>query len=365
MANVEDVIKMMEYIAPSWMAYDSDTNGLQAGSRSSKVKKVLLALDATEKTIDYAVKNKFQMIVTHHPRFFRPLSSVCRDTFLGNIAYKLCKNDIALFNAHTNFDVAPGGINDILADIVGIDYRVPVDPLIRDDILKLSVYVNEDHVEELREALCEAGAGEIGNYSECSHRTLGLMNFKPQFGAKPYIGDIGELHEGEEWKLELVLPQSLKKGIEKVLLQVHPYEEPAYDFVKIQSFNSYGLGRVGDLNRSTSLTALAKKLKKETASKAVQVLESNDSPVLRVAVWSGSGADISKVIKSGADCLVCGELGYHYAEELEYYNISAIVLGHCPCEEIALNSLKYNLEYSIENIDIEVAPRFSPDFVSV
>lgn len=365
MAKVEDVIKMMEYIAPSWMACDGDINGLQAGSRSSKIKKVLLALDATEKTIAYAVKNKFQMIITHHPRFFRPISSVCRDTFLGNIAYKLCKNDIALFNAHTNFDIAPGGVNDILADIAGIENRVPVESLIRDDILKLSVYIDENHVEALRDALYEAGAGEIGDYSECSHRTLGLMNFKPQVGAKPYTGDVGKLHEGEEWKLELVLPQSLKNGIEKVLLQVHPYEEPAYDFVKTQSFTSYGFGRVGDLKRSISLTALAKKLKKETGSKAVQVLKGNDTNLSRVAVWSGSGVNIGEVIKSGANCLVCGELGYHYAEELEYHNISAIVLGHCPCEEIALNTLKYSLEYSIDDIEIEVSPRFSPDFFSV
>lgn len=365
MAKVEDVINLMEYIAPSWMACRDDVNGLSAGSRQDRVQKILVALDATDKTVDYAVQNKFQMLVTHHPRFYRPLSSLSRDTFPGCIAYKLCRNNLALFNAHTNLDIVPGGINDMLADISGMVERRPLSPVIRDELLKLTVYVDEEHVLPLKEALAEAGAGDIGNYSDCAYRTLGIGCFKPLEGARPYTGSEGVLEETEEWRLEMLLPASMRRGLEEVLKAVHPYEEPAYDFTRIEAAQYYGLGRIGSLKRSISLPSLARKYKKATWSRAVQILKSSDYPLTKIAVWSGSGVDISSVIKEGADCLVCGELGYHYAEELEYNGISAIVLGHCPCEEIALKWLKENIEAGIDGVEVEVAPRFSPDFISI
>ncbi len=365
MAKVVDVVGIMEYIAPSWMACKGDVNGLQAGSLVDSVKKVLVALDATDRVVDYAVKNKCQMIVTHHPRFYAPLSNICKDTFLGNLAYKLCRNNIAFFNAHTNFDIAPGGVNDILADIVGIDDRQVVDAVVFDELLKLSVFVDEEHIEDVREAVCGAGAGEIGNYSECSYKTLGIGGFVPQEGSKPYVGKIGDLYESEEWKLEVLLPMSLKSGVERAMLDAHPYETPAYEFTETFTSERYGFGRVGNLKKAISLTALAKKFKKATASSAVQVLEGKSSKINRVAVWSGSGVNIEKVVSSGAECVVCGELGYHYAEELEYHGISAVVLGHCPCEEIALGRLSESLQSGLDGVEVLVAPRLSPDFKAV
>ena len=365
MATVGDVISLMEYIAPSWMACKDDVNGLQAGSRNERVRKILVALDATSKTVEYAQKNRCQLIVTHHPRFFRPLTSVCRDTFLGSIAYNLCRSNIALFNAHTNLDIVPGGVNDILADIAEMSERKPLAPVIKDKLLKLTVYVPEEHMVALREALGEAGAGEIGNYSDCSYQTPGLGYFRPGSGAQPYSGSVGELSETEEWRLEVVLPASLRPGVEAVLRSVHPYEEPAYDFVATEAALHYGFGRVGRLRRAISLAALARKYKKATGSRAVQILRSKDEPLKKIATWSGSGVNISRVIQSGADCLICGELGYHYAEELEFYGISAIVLGHCPCEEIALSWLQESIQTGISGVEVEVAPRFSPDFLSI
>ena len=365
MATVADVINLMEYIAPSWMACKDDVNGLQAGSRKERVRKILVALDAADRTVEHAIKNGCQLIVTHHPRFFRPLTNVCRDTFMGSIAYKLCRNNIALFNAHTNLDIVPGGVNDILADIAGMTERRVLSPVIADNLLKLTVYVPDEYLVELREALAEAGAGETGNYSDCAYQTPGLGYFRPDIGAKPYSGNIGELHEAEEWRLEVVLPASLRSGVESALRAVHPYEEPAYDFVETSAALHYGFGRVGGLKRAVSLSGLGRKYKKATGSRGVQILQSDNKLINKVATWSGSGVDISRVVQSGVDCLVCGELGYHYAEELEFYGISAIVLGHCPCEEIALGWLQSNIEAGLAGVEVEIAPRFSPDFINI
>ncbi len=365
MVKVREIMNLMEFIAPSWMACPGDVNGLQAGSPDDTVTKVLLALDATSRTIDYAIDNDYSLIVTHHPRFYHPLKNLCRDTFSGSLAYKICKHDIALFNAHTNFDIVPGGVNDVLADLIGLSEVVPVDPLIHDELLKLTVYVDEEHLDELKNALCEAGAGEIGNYTDCAYKTLGIGCFKPQENASPFSGKIGELYEAEEWRLEVVLPSSLKAGIERVLGEVHPYEQPAYDFTGINAAQCYGLGRIGILSRALTVESIARKYKKSVQSRAVQILDCSEKPVARLAVWSGSGVNIGKLVASGAECIVCGELGYHDAEVLAFYGISAVVLGHCPCEELALLRLKQNLESGIDGVSIELAPRFSPDFKSI
>ncbi len=365
MIKVADIIKIIEYIAPPWMACNGDVNGLQAGGRSDSVERVLLALDATTQTIDYAVANKTDMLITHHPRFYRPLSNICNDNFLGSIAQQICQAGIAVYNAHTNLDVAPGGTNDALADIAGMLQREIIESVARDAVLKLTVYVDEQHVESLRQALIEAGAGEIGEYSEVSYQTIGLGRFRPGMWAKPFVGEPGQLTETEEWRLEMILPSSLKANIEKALVQAHPYEEPAYDFIRLEAEDIYGLGRVGILPRAIGLKTLARKFKKATSSKSVQILQSKAKEIRRLAVWSGSGVNIGRIIACGAECVVCGELGYHQAEELEFYGVSAIVLGHAPCEEIILPGLKLSLEAAFDELEIMVSPRFSPDFITV
>ena len=365
MAKVRDVIELMEYIAPPWMAAKGDVTGLQAGGRDDRVRKILVALDATDKVIDYAVKNKCDMIVAHHPRFYRPLKNICKDTFSGNIAYKLNKNDIAVFNAHTNFDAAPGGVNDILADIAGILDCKPVAVTADDKFVKLTVYVPEDYLEVIRDELAQAGAGEIGNYSECSYRTIGIGMFRVLDDATPAVGALGELVETEEWRLEVVLPLSMKNSIENVLLSVHPYEEPAYDFSPVMRSVAYGQGRVGDLEREITLAGLARRFKKATASKSVSVLGNKNTKIKRVVLWSGSGVDVDRVLAVNPQCIVCGELGYHQAEELEYAGVNAVVLGHGPCEELALVAIVDSLKNGISDVDVLLSPRLWPDFVSI
>lgn len=118
--KVNNVIEKLGSLAPEYLAEDWDNIGLQIGSMSNDVSKILIALDATEKVIDEAVHIGANMIVVHHPMIFNPIKKVTCDNPIGKNIYKLIKNDISLYVMHTNFDAAFGGTNDILSNIIGL-----------------------------------------------------------------------------------------------------------------------------------------------------------------------------------------------------------------------------------------------------
>lgn len=365
MAKVKEIIELMQAIAPEWLACEGDPVGLHAGSRKSTVKRIMLALDATVEVIAEAKKKKCDMLITHHPRFFRGLKTVDEDTFEGEIAASLIRNKIALYCAHTNLDAAPGGINDMLADIAGLVDTKVLDKVCRDRMLKLTVFVPDENIDEVKEAICDAGAGAIGEYTDCTYRVPGLGTFRPSDESDPYIGSAGVLEEVEEWRLEAVLPESAERAVLAALKQVHPYEEIAYDVVNLRRGESYGLGRVGKLKKKIKLQTLAKNLKKSTGSQATTILGDSAMELSKIAVWSGSGVNINKVVRSGVDALVCGELSYHFAEILQKEGIAAIVLGHGPCEQIILEPLAESLHQGLEGVEVVVASCMPPSFKSV
>lgn len=96
------------------------------------------------------------------------------------------------------------------------------------------MYVPEANAEELRNAIGDAGAGIIGNYSHCTFSIKGTGRFKPTEGANPTIGEIGKLEEVEEIRIETVCEGSKLKDILKAIKRVHPYEEPATDVYPIE-----------------------------------------------------------------------------------------------------------------------------------
>lgn len=118
--KVCDIIEFMEVLAPCKYAYSWDNVGLQIGNFNGKVEKVLTTLDVTDAIIDEAIKIKADMIIAHHPLIFSPVKNIVSGNSLGEKITKLIKNDIALYIAHTNLDVANGGTNDIVMDILEI-----------------------------------------------------------------------------------------------------------------------------------------------------------------------------------------------------------------------------------------------------
>ncbi len=365
-ATVGEVIELMQAFAPEYLACEGDPVGLHAGARACSVSKIMLAMDATEPIVDAAIDSGVDMLVTHHPRFFRGLKNLDEDRSENALAAKLLRAGIALYCAHTNLDIAPGGVNDTLADLAGMaEKRRPLQTVYRDTILKLTVFVPEENLEDVRQAICAAGAGCIGNYSECTYRVCGIGSFLPGAEANPHIGQQGRLEEVSEWRLEAVVPKSAKSQVIRALTDAHPYEEPAYDLIATERYESYGLGRVGMLETPCSLKKFAAKIKDSCKSRAACLLGDPDKIIGKAAVWGGSGAPAGAVIGSGAEVLVCGELSYHDAELLQRAGVAALVLGHGPSEQVVLPVVAENLREGLEGVEVIVSACLWPDFVSV
>ena len=175
---------------------------------------------------------------------------------------KCIKNDIAVYAAHTNLDVAPGGVNDMLATKLGLVDTKIVEPTYSEPLYKLVVFSPVTHADEIRQVLEKAGAGAIGDYSGCSFSSVGTGRFTPVEGAEPFIGEMGQGEKVEEERIEVVLPGTIRSKVLKAMLNAHPYEEVAYDFFVLdQRSNEYGLGRVGNLAQKTTLAEFAEHVK--------------------------------------------------------------------------------------------------------
>lgn len=366
MVQVKDVIRVMNVLAPEYLALENDPVGLQAGKKSAVVKAVTIALDVTEDTLSDTRKNKSQLLITHHPAFYGGLKYIDTESTKGNLAASAIKNNINVYSAHTNLDIANGGVADALADAALLSKeRKPLDITYREKFLKLAVFVPESHLEKVRKAICNAGAGLYGKYSDCTFRVAGTGTFKGSDSSKPFIGKAGAFEEAAEFRLESRLPASKRRDIESALIKAHPYEVPAYDFVETEEFIPFGLGRIGRLEKPESVESLAKMLAKKLGAKGVQVCGKKNKKIKKLAVWSGSGAPVKKAFFMGADALVTGECNYHTAEDADFYGLPIIRLGHGASEKVILKPLAVFLRKNLLGIKVFISNKGCSEFANI
>lgn len=356
MPTVKDVIATMNEIAPPALALDGDPIGLHAGKLSKRVGHLMLSLDASLWAVEGAVKKKADMLIVHHPRFYRGLSTLADGDASGRRAAAILRSGLAVFSAHTNLDLAEGGTNDVLAAAAGLQNPEIVKPEKSERLFKLAVFVPVSHIDKVLKAVCDAGAGNIGKYSDCTFRTRGTGTFRGGPDTNPFIGKPGELEEAEEYRLETVFGEFSADKILSAMRDAHPYEEVAYDlYPLVGEVRSYGLGRVGDLAKSESVVELARRLSRATRSNMTQFHGKPGRRVRRVAVWAGGGVDVGSVSGCGAEVLVAGELGYHDLETFADAGIAVVTLGHGHSEETVLKPLGRRLEKMLPGCKISVA----------
>lgn len=355
MYKAKDVIAAMDRIAPPALALPGDPIGLHAGDPGANVGKVAVALDASLPVLKKAAAAKAAMLVVHHPRFYRGLATLAESDPSGRRASEIARLRLAVYSAHTNLDNAPGGVNDVLAETVGLKEPSLVKPEVYERLLKLAVFVPATHIEKVRKALCDAGAGGIGKYSECTFRVRGVGTFLGGGDAKPFLGKPGVLEEADEFRLETVFGEFAAGPILDAMLAAHPYEEVAYDLYPLLGWaGQFGLGRVGNLDKVETLSAFAKRLAKATRSRMTQFMGRPTAKIRRVATWAGGGVDVRSILACRPDALVAGEASYHDLETFADNGVNVVTLGHGHSEEIVLRPVAKRLRRELPGLPIAV-----------
>lgn len=329
-ANGQTIIQAFEQFSPKSFALEGDKIGLQIGTLNKRISKVMIALDVVEPVVDEAIEKGVNLIIAHHPIIFKPIKTLRTDQTYGRTIEKLIKHDITVYAAHTNLDVTPGGVNDMMAKALELhDLEVLVETE-TDMLKKIVIFVPKEQSEEVREAIGKAGAGHIGNYSHCSFTSKGSGAFKPGEGTDPFIGKQGVMEYVDEEKIESVFPASIEKQVIRAMKKVHPYEEPAYDLYEMTLPGEvWGLGRIGYLKEEMTLDEFAMKVKTAFDVSGVRVVGDGDRKVKKVAVLGGDGNKYTfTALHKGADVYVTGDLYYHVAHDAMMEGLMMIDPGH-------------------------------------
>jgi dinuclear metal center YbgI/SA1388 family protein len=357
--KVSDILGIINKIAPPVLAEPWDNVGLQVGDPTAAVTRIMVALDPVPAAVDQAISASCQLLVTHHPLVFTPLKRISTADQTGALLHRAIRHGLAVIALHTNYDVAAGGLNDLLADRLGLAGSRPLKVTTRDELVKLTVFVPATHREQVLSALFRHGGG-IGRYDQCSFRTAGEGTFRPLDGAEPFIGTVGSRETVAEERLELLLRRSAQGAAVKALLATHPYEEPAFDLVPLLNEGvPLGLGRIGELAGPVSLAEFAARVKECLGVSALRLTGDPTRQVRRVALCGGSGASLlHEAARQGAGVLVTGDVKYHDAREAEALNIALVDAGHFATERLMVAGVADRLrqELATRRLEAEVLP---------
>ncbi|WDF03048.1 MULTISPECIES: Nif3-like dinuclear metal center hexameric protein [Shouchella] len=328
--TAQNVIKEFEQFSPRKYAVEGDRNGLMVGTLNKPIHTVMIALDVLEETMDEAIDKNVDLIIAHHPLLFRPLKQINLDTAMGRIVAKAIKHEITIYAAHTNLDVTEGGVNDLLAEKLMIQSPDVLVPTYKENLLKFVGFVPREHAEVIRQALGEAGAGFIGEYSHCAFSVVGEGTFRPTGEANPHIGELNKQEVVEEERIETIVPKTHLQSVLNAFFAAHPYEEPAYDLIPLESPSLVrGLGRIGKLEQPQSLRDYVKVVKLALGLEGVRVVGNLDRKIKKVAVLGGDGNKyVNQALRKGADVLVTGDLYYHVAQDAKMDGLTIIDAGH-------------------------------------
>jgi dinuclear metal center YbgI/SA1388 family protein len=352
--KLSQLIAYLETLAPAAYQEDYDNAGLIVGNPEQEVHQALISLDCTEAVVDEAIANGCQVIISHHPIVFRGLKKFNGKTYVERVVEKAIRKNIALFAIHTNLDNVLHGVNAKICETLGLkNCRVlaPKSGLLK----KLVTYVPFMHADVVRNALFEAGAGNIGNYSECSFNAAGSGTFKGNDHSQPFVGEPGTRHTESEVRIETVYPATLENKLLVALIMAHPYEEVAYDLYPITNPNQQvGAGMVGDLDVPMQEEEFLYHLKQSMRAQVIRHTIFTGRTVKRVAVCGGSGSFLLKqAIAAGADMFVTADFKYHEFFDADGKLVIADI-GHFESEHFTQQLLHDNIRKKFSNFAVRL-----------
>jgi dinuclear metal center YbgI/SA1388 family protein len=319
MTTLAEVIAIIERAYPIRLAESWDSVGLVCGDPDDDVTSVLCCVDVTDAVVEQALESGVDLVVAHHPLLLRGVDTVGTHTPKGRLVHRLIKGGCALYTAHTNADSANPGVSDALGALLGLTDIRPLDPKPAQAMDKWSVFVPADDAAAVREAMFDAGAGEIGEYSHCCWSTSGIGQFLPGTTAEPTIGKRGEVSQVAEDRVEMVAHRRVRSRVLTALRTAHPYEEPAFDLIELApARGDEGLGRVGELPEPMTLAEFTTRVARALPASAVGIRAAGDPEmtIRTVAVCGGAGDSMLATARSvGADVYVTGDLRHHPVDE--------------------------------------------------
>jgi dinuclear metal center YbgI/SA1388 family protein len=338
--KLKDLCSYLDSAVPLSFQESYDNSGLQVGLPERELSSALITLDVTEEVIDEAINCKCDVVVSHHPLIFHGLKSLSGRSFTERVLYKAIKNEIAIYSAHTNLDAFSNGVSRKMAEKIGLKEITVLSPSEK-LLLKLVTYIPESHIDIVRNALFEAGAGVIGNYDNCGFVSPGTGSYRANEHANPFRGEKGKIHFEPEIRFETILYSHLRDKVIKALLEKHPYEEVAYDLYSLENKSAEtGIGCVGQLKDEVSETKFLEMISLVFDAKGIRYSKPTGKKVRKVALCGGAGASLlSLAISSGADVFLTADLKYHDFFKTEN-KILLIDTGHFESEKFSVEILK-------------------------
>lgn len=333
MMKIRNIINVLEDLAPVSFQEDYDNSGLLVGDAEEEIKGVMLSLDCTEAVLEECMDKGCNLLISHHPIIFKQLKSLTGKNEVERTILKAIKNNIALYAIHTNLDNVYEGVNNMIAEKMGLKNLRILRPA-KNKLVKLVVFVPEKDVETVRNAMFTAGAGRVGKYSECSFNFPGKGTFKPDADANPAIGNSGEREIVDEVRVEVIFYEHQKAKIIAEMKAAHPYEEVAYDLFHLENPDEWsGAGMVGELEKPLEEKQFLLSLKEIFKTTCIRHTQFLNKPIKKVALCGGAGSFLLQdAMKTGADIFVTGDFKYH-----EFFNADEKILiadiGHYESEQ--------------------------------
>ena len=352
--KLAELTTYLESLAPLSYQEDYDNAGLIVGRTDMEVSQALISLDCTEAVVDEAVATGCQVIISHHPIVFKGLKKFNGKTYVERVVEKAIRHGIALYAIHTNLDNMHNGVNGRICEQLGLKNCHVLSP--KHGILKkLVTYVPEAQAGQVRDALFKAGAGKIGNYSECSFNAPGTGSFKGEEGSDPFVGEPGKRHYEDEVRIETIYPANLESKILMALFLAHPYEEVAYDLYALTNqHQQIGAGMIGELEQPLSEYDFLRHLKDTMDVTVIRHTDLLHKPVQKVAVCGGAGGFLLKqAIAAGADVFVTADYKYH-----EFFDADGKIviadIGHFESEQFTQHLLYEIIQNKFANFAVRL-----------
>ena len=351
---LKEIVQFIENKFPLETQESYDNCGLTYGHLENKLNGILVCLDVTEEVVNEAIKKESNLIISHHPVIFRGVTKIDGSKMNLRVLEKCIQHNIALYALHTNLDNHLSGVNKKISNRIGIENPKILQPK-NNTLVKLSVYIPFDNIEQVEDALFKQGAGSIGDYTDCSFKAKGVGTFRPIKNANPTIGEKEIKESVDEFKAEYLVRTRDLNNVLNAMWDSHPYEEVAHEIVPIMNVDSeIGSGMVGFLEEEMEEIEFLNKIKKSFNIKCIKHTALRGNKIKKIAVCGGSASFLlEQAIRKEADVFITSDFKYH-----EYFDaenkILILDIGHWESEQFTTNLIGRILNENFSNFGLHL-----------